>query len=153
MRGFILTCWLLLSNLLPGQIQVDKAGDGWDLKIDSAIFLIKQTDSVKYKLLTDVCSRVEFWTNTFSSNDGSYGNKGVILVAIKDVKLNSINNLAAVLVHESLHLYVLQKGLVFSPSYEEEYAYGYELDFLNRLPNPEPWLLEHTKTQLNNTRK
>lgn len=153
MRGFILTCWLLLSNLLPGQIQVDKAGDGWDLKIDSAITLIEKTDPAKYQLLVDVCSRVEFWNNTFSSNDGSYNNKGVILVAVKDIKLNSINNLAAVLVHESLHLYVLQKGVVFPPQQEEEYAYGYELDFLNKLPNPEPWLLEHTTAQLNNIRK
>jgi hypothetical protein len=153
MRGFILTYWLLLSNLLPGQIQVDKAGDGWDLKIDSAIFLIKQVDTVKFNLLSDVCYKIEFWNNTFSSNDGSYGNKGVILVAVKDIKLNSINNLAAVLVHESLHLYVLQKGIAYSPSQEEEYAYRYELEFISRLKNPEPWLFQHAITQLNNIQK
>lgn len=153
MRGFILTCWLLLSNLLLGQIQVDKAGDGWDLKIDSAISLIKNTDQTNYQLLVQVCSRVEFWTGEFSTNNGSYGDRGVILVAVKDIKLNSVNNLAAVLVHESLHLYVLQKGMVYTPSQEEEYAYRYELGFISKLKNPEPWLIQHAITQLNNISK
>jgi hypothetical protein len=45
---------LFILTLLPifayGQIKIDKAGDGWDLKIDSAITLIKQTDTNYYNL-------------------------------------------------------------------------------------------------------
>jgi hypothetical protein len=96
---------------------------------------------------------VEFWSSGFSSNDGSYGNKGTILVAVKDVKLNSINNLAVVLVHESLHLHVLQKGYIIPPEQEEAWCYRYELDFINKLENPEPWLKEHAITQLINIQK
>jgi len=90
---------LFITNLAFGQIKIDKAGNGWDLKIDSALQLIKEVDIEKFQLIDSVCDRVEFWSSGFSSNEGSYGKKGTILVAVKDVQLNSINNLAVVLVH------------------------------------------------------
>lgn len=153
MKVLILTYLFFLSNLISGQIRIDKAGDGWDLKIDSALQLIKKTDKVKYDLLDSVCERVEFWSSGFSSNEGSYGNKGTILVAVKDVCLNSINNLAVVLVHESLHLHVLQKGYIIPPEQEEAWCYRYELGFINKLRNPEPWLKQHAIKQLTNIQK
>ena len=149
----LLLILLTLPSLLLSQIVIDKAGDGWDRKIDSALMLIKQTDIEKYQLIDSVCSRVEFWSSGFSSNEGSYGEKGIILVAVKDVKLNSINNLAVVLVHESLHLHVLQKGYIITPEQEEAWCYRYELDFIDKLPNPEPWLKQHAITQLTNIQK
>jgi len=149
----LLLILLTLPSLLLSQIVIDKAGDGWDSKIDSALQLIKKTDIKKYQLLDSVCGKVEFWSSGFSSNEGKYGNKGVILVAVKDVKLNSINNLAVVLVHESLHLHVLQKGYIIIPEQEEAWCYRYELDFIDKLSNPEPWLKQHAITQLTNIQK
>ena len=149
----LLLILLTLPSLLFSQIIVDKAGDGWDSKIDSALQLIKKTDIKKYQLLDSVCGKVEFWSSGFSSNEGKYGEKGIILVAVKDVKLNSINNLAVVLVHESLHLHVLQKGYIIIPEQEEVWCYRYELDFIDKLPNPEPWLKQHAITQLTNIQK
>lgn len=153
MRLLITLCFLIIPNLSFGQIKVDKAGDGWDRKIDSALQLIKEVDKEKYQLLDSVCERVEFWSSGFSSNEGSYGKKGTILVAVKDVQLNSINNLAVVLVHESLHLHVLQKGFIIIPEQEEAWCYRYELDFIDKLKNPEPWLKQHAITQLTNIQK
>jgi len=153
MKGLLLICLFFLNNLTFGQIRVDKAGDGWQLKIDSALQLIKKVDIEKYQLIDSVCERVEFWTSGFSSNEGSYGNKGTILVAVKDVQLNSINNLAVVLVHESLHLHVLQKGYIIAPEQEEAWCYRYELSFIDKLKNPEPWLKQHAITQLTNIQK
>jgi hypothetical protein len=149
----LLLILIILPNLLLSQIIIDKAGDGWDQKIDSALQLIKKTDIEKYQLLDSVCGKVEFWSSGFSSNEGKYGEKGIILVAVKDVKLNSINNLAVVLVHESLHLHVLQKGYIIIPEQEEAWCYRYELDFIDKLPNPEPWLKQHAITQLTNIQK
>ena len=149
----LLLILLTLPSLLLSQIVIDKAGDGWDSKIDSALQLIKKTDIKKYQLLDSVCGKVEFWSSGFSSNEGKYGEKGIILVAVKDVKLNSINNLAVVLVHESLHLHVLQKGYIIIPEQEEAWCYRYELDFISKLPNPEPWLKQHAITQLTNIQK
>ena len=149
----LLLILLTLPSLLLSQIVIDKAGDGWDSKIDSALQLIKKTDIEKYQLLDSVCGKVEFWSSGFSSNEGKYGEKGIILVAVKDVKLNSINNLAVVLVHESLHLHVLQKGYIIIPEQEEAWCYRYELGFIDKLKNPEPWLKQHAITQLTNIQK
>ena len=143
----------LLTSFSSSQIRVDKAGDGWDKKIDSALALIKKVDIEKFQLIDSVCERVEFWSSGFSSNEGSYEKKGTILVAVKDVQLNSINNLAVVLVHESLHLYVLQKGYIITPEQEEAWCYRYELTFIDKLNNPEPWLKQHAIKQLINIQK
>ena len=136
MRLFLLL--LLMPFTSSGQIRIDKAGDGWDLKIDSALTVIKQTDSQKFQLLDSVCQEVSFWISDFSSNE-LVENKGRIYVSVKDVKLG-INNLACVLVHESLHLYFLRKGVQMTPAEEENYCYRYELEFIQKLTNPEPWL-------------
>jgi hypothetical protein len=144
---------LFITNLTFGQIKIDKAGNGWDLKIDSALQLIKEVDIEKFQLIDSVCDRVEFWSSGFSSNEGSYGKKGTILVAVKDVQLNSINNLAVVMVHESLHLHVLQKGYIVAPEQEEAWCYRYELTFIDKLKNPEPWLKQHAIKQLTNIQK
>lgn len=139
MRLFLLL--LLIPFTSSGQIRIDKAGDGWDLKIDSALTVVKQTDPQKLQLLDSVCQEVSFWISDFSSNE-LVENKGRIYVSVKDVKLG-INNLACVLVHESLHLYFLRKGVQLTPAEEENYCYRYELEFIQKLKNPEPWLKEN----------
>ena len=141
--------WLLLFLPLSGysQISIDKAGDGWHLKIDSALTLISQYDSAKFELLNDVCSKIEFWNGSYSTNDGDT----VIVVAVNDVKLGSINNLALVLIHESLHLYLMDRGVELLTKAEENYCYRYELEFLEKLPNPEPWLTRHVLEQIKAT--
>ena len=139
MRLFLLL--LLIPFTSSGQIKIDKAGDGWDLKIDSALTVIKQTDPQKFQLLDSVCQEVSFWISDFSSNE-LVENKGRIYVSIKDVRLG-INNLACVLVHESLHLYFLRRGVQMTPAEEESYCYRYELEFIQKLTNPEPWLKEN----------
>jgi hypothetical protein len=147
-----LLSFLLIAPLF-GQIQVDKAGDGWDQKIDSAISLIRETDSAKYSLLESNCSKVSFWVSDFSSNEITQEERGIIYISTKEIGLNSINNLAAVLVHESLHLYLSRKGASFPVEKEENYCYKYELEFIRKLSNPEPWLVQHTQEQIKNTQK
>ena len=71
----------------------------------------------------------------------------------KDVKLNSINNLAAVLVHESFHLYLRKREIILTPNQEEYFCYYYELGLINKLSNVEDWLIQHTKQQIINNSK
>ena len=136
----IIACLPLVAS---SQIKIDKAGDDWDLKIDSAITLIQQTDTNYYKILVEYCQHVEIWNGPFSTN---YTDKeeGTIVVSVKDIQLNSINNLAAVLVHESCHLMFLKGGIIVNEIEEERSCYRYEYFFLTQLSNLEPWLLEHT---------
>ena len=145
---FLLTCLTVFP--LFGQIKVDKAGDGWDLKVDSALTLIKQTDSAKYALLDTVCSNFAVSLSDFSSCDLEE-ERGRIYISVRDVKLNSINNLAAVMVHESFHLYIWKKKILLHPKGEENYCYRYELELVNKLPNLEPWLKLHVIEQIENT--
>jgi hypothetical protein len=139
----ILFIFAFLPIFALGQIKIDKAGDDWDLKIDSAITLIKNTDTNYYKILVEYCQHIEIWNGPFSTN---YIDKeeGTIVVSVKDIQLNSINNLAAVLVHESCHLIFLKGGIIVDESKEELACYRYEYFFLTQLSNLEPWLLEHT---------
>lgn len=125
-----------------GQIKIDKADDDWDLKIDSAITLIKQVDSNYYNVLVEHCQHIEIWNGPFSTNYLDNG-QGTIIVSVNDIKLNSINNIAAVLVHESCHLIFLKGGVILSEKEEERACYHYEYFFLLQVPNVEPWLLEH----------
>jgi hypothetical protein len=131
---------LLILLTVPCKAQViAKAGDGWDLKVDSAIQLLRTVDSSKYSVLKKVCHRVDFWKSSFSSNgilEGQY----TILIADADIKLNSINNLAAVIVHESLHLLFMIENRFLTEKEEEYKCYVYELSFIQKLPTPEPWL-------------
>lgn len=147
------TLFLILNlSFFPlfGQIKIDKAGDGWDLKVDSALALIKSMDSSKYDLLDSNCFKISFWLADFSSCDlESEG--GVIYVSARDISLNSINNLAAVLVHESLHLQVLKTKTLMSPKEEENICYRYELEFVSKLPDAELWLKKHIIEQIENT--
>lgn len=135
---------LLVPIFASAQIKIDKAGDGWDLKTDSALSLIKEYDSTKYTLLLDVCDRIEFWNGGYSTNDG----KKTIVVCAQDVKLGSKNNLAAVLVHESLHLCYSNVEPALESKKEENMCYRYEFSFLQKLPNVESWLWTHTVNQI-----
>lgn len=143
--GFILI--LLLPFNLFSQIKVDKAGDGWDSIMYSAINLIKKHSPLHYNILLETTQKIEFWNEDYSSNDIVEG-KGVIVISAKDIKLSSLNNIAAALVHESFHLRFLKSGPTLR-GYEEEYmCYLYELKLLKLLPNVEPDLLAYTKEQI-----
>jgi len=147
--------FLLLLVTLPlftfSQIRINKAGDEWDKKIDSALNVIKTTDPKKYNLLIDVCGEVSFWLGDFSSCGLTKEGIGMIYVSVKDVKLNSINNLASILVHESFHLHFRKKQIVLPENVEENCCYFYEWDFLRKLPEVETWLLKHTLNQIKQT--
>lgn len=147
--------FLLILFIIPlftfSQIKINKTGDEWDKKIDSALNVVKTTDPQKYKLLVNVCGEVSFWLGDFSSCELTKEGVGRIYVSVKDVKLNSINNLASILVHESLHLYFRKRKLVLPEKVEENYCYSYEWDFLTKLPKVETWLLKHTLNQIKQT--
>jgi hypothetical protein len=59
----------------------------------------------------------------------------------------NVNNLAATLVHESMHLQIArmkkENAIILSDGYEERLCYSYELNFLNKIPFVETWLINH----------
>jgi len=137
-KNAIILVLLFIPLLSNAQIKIDDVGDGWKSKVDSAIKLIKSIDTVKYNLLKESCSNVRFWTGGFSTTEDS-----CILISAKEAKYGSVNDIAACLVHESLHLYIQRNHISMNPLDEEQLCYLYELDFLFQIKNVEPWLLQH----------
>jgi hypothetical protein len=60
----------------------------------------------------------------------------------------SINNIAAAIVHESFHMYRWNNNLERGMNIEECMGYTYELEFLMKIPNVEPFLIEHAKEMI-----
>ena len=149
MRYLFFLIILLISNLSHSQIVVDRGGDGWGNKVDSALLLIKKHDPKKYALLNSVCKRISIWGGGFSSTEDSS-----ILISSSDFKVNSINNIACAIVHESLHLYYEKcrevKNCLYPLNnvYEERQCYLYEYEFFSKLPNGEDWLKLHIQKEI-----
>jgi len=144
MKQLLLCLSLFLSVNLFGQIKVDDVGDGWKQTVEQAIDLIKQYDTTRYNLLLEVCTHISYSTALFSTTES----ENTILISQKDIQSKNINNIAAVLVHESLHLYFQRKGYKMTENQEEFRCYVYEMQFLLLIPNVEPWLLEHAQKQI-----
>jgi hypothetical protein len=62
---------LFITNLAFGQIKIDKAGNGWDLKIDSALQLIKEVDIEKFQLIIKNCFK-DNYENITAQNKFSF---------------------------------------------------------------------------------
>jgi len=131
---------LFFANTTFAQIKVVDAGDDWKEKVDSAIQLIKETDSVSYKILVENCKSVEYTLGNFSTTYPPYA----IAISVKDLKINSVNNIACVLVHESYHLYLFNHGIVLEPNREEYECYVKEYEFICKLAYVEHWLFQNT---------
>lgn len=141
----ILIAVLLCANFSAfGQIKVPDVGDGWKSKVNEAIELIRKIDTAKYNILIKTCDDIEYWNGSFSTTDTRS-----IIIPTSELRYGNINNIAAILIHESMHLYTKQNGFCFeSPNDEEWYCYIYELDFLLQIPNVEDWLIENARKQI-----
>jgi len=141
----------LLLVLLPlslfSQSNIYTVGNNEDSIIHSAFDLIKKTSPYHYVIFKDAVQEVQLWNEDYPTNNLIEG-RGVVVIPIKDLKLNSINTVAATLVHESYHLKVFKYGPDIRGSEEEYLCYVHELKFLKLLPNVEPDLLAYTKEQV-----
>lgn len=133
----------LVSGQTRRKIEVASVG-GWKYTVDSAINLILYTDLEKYGLLMKYCRKVDFGTGKFSTTEPP----NTIVISSKDMELNSVNNVAAVLIHESYHLYYFNEGIKIGGDREELECYRYEYDFLSKLPTIEDWLFRHEMNQI-----
>jgi len=148
MRKLLLTLILLaVIGVSHAQIVIDQAGDNWRATVDSAISLIKTSPSFYYTGLITVCDSVSFFNAGFSSCEGSLNQRGTIFVSANDVRLG-IQNVAAVLVHESLHLRLAMKGYTLPARKEEHLAYMYEWQFLKNLPGADPSLIKYAESRM-----
>lgn len=134
---------IILPLTLSAQIKIDDVGDGWQGYMQQSIELIKHVDSTKYQQLIATCNHIGYWNGLYSTTEDS-----TILISNREAQRGNIHDLAAALVHESMHLYIIQQQIILTPNEEETICYLYELDFLSKIPNVEPWLIQHVLRQL-----
>jgi hypothetical protein len=150
LRHFIIIVILFfITNWANAQIVVDKGGDSWSTKVDSALVLIKETSPKHWKMVQESCNHISMWNGKTSTTQPGKGSElGTIVISRDDFKLNSINNIAAVIVHESKHLWISINAVKYSSGNAEEAdCYLWELEFLQMIPDVEPWLVQHVFNQ------
>ena len=134
---------ILFPILLSSQIKIIDLGDGWKSKIEQAIKVIEKYDSPKYSVLIKECKQIDFGLISYSTNDGN----GTIILPVEVLQRGCINDIAACLVHESLHLRLTKLTKVHDDT-EEVVCYKWELNFLQQIPNVEAWLIDNAKFQI-----
>jgi len=146
MKYLIIMLLFLTTNIVVGQVKIDDVGDGWVNKVNQSLKLIKQIDSEKYDKLIEVCDHITFWNGNFSTTENDH----TIMISQADILRGSVNNVAAVLVHESRHLYFRKNGIKLKEIDEETMAYLYELQFLEKIPGVEQFLIDNAKRRIVN---
>jgi len=144
MRIWILSILLILSSYSFSQIKITDVGDGWKGKVEQALDTIQKYDIEKYYLIMETCKVVAFWNGGFSTIESD----SIITIPSKEMNNGNIYNIAAILVHESLHLYFLTTNFKLNPNVEEVVAYQYELEFLNKVPCLDEWLIQNAQNKI-----
>jgi hypothetical protein len=116
-------------------IKIDDVGDGWKHQVEEAIELIQQTDDLRYSLLLKNCNHITFGVNGYSTTSDS-----TIIIDKGVFDLNSKNNLACTIVHESKHLEIKSWNVKMTEKKQEYFAYLTEYAFFSKLKNGEEWL-------------
>lgn len=134
----------LISPLLAfSQMRIDDVGDGWKGLVEQALEIIEDTDTAKYNLVTRYCTQITYGLQPFSTTESGH----VIILSTAEMKKGIVNDIAAAIVHESLHLYFVHNSIGASEQTEEAICYAYELEFLKQIPGVEQFLLDHALRQ------
>jgi hypothetical protein len=135
---------ILSSTNLFGQIKIAPVEFIWVKRVDSALNIIKTHDKNVYDTLTKYCTNIGFWNGKFSTVEGV----NEIVITKNDVTNGPINNLAAVIVHESKHLQYVNNNITVTIHVEEIDCFTYEKIFLLKIPNVELWLIENAEKEI-----
>ena len=143
-KTYLLSIIILLSTNLFGQPKIAPVDFFWIKRVDSALNIIKNTDKSVYDTLTKYCTNIGFWNGKFSTIEGI----NEIVITKNDVIQGPINNLAAVIVHESRHLRYVNNNIIKTLNEEEIDCFMYEKTFLLKIPNVEIWLIENAEKEI-----
>ena len=144
MRLWIVLFLLTVSSYSFSQIRITDVGDGWKGKVEQALDTIQKYDIEKYYLIMETCKVVAYWNGGFATTESD----SIITIPTKEMNNGNIYNIAAILVHESLHLYFLTTRFKLQPNAEEVIAYQHELEFLKKIPYVDEWLIENAENKI-----
>jgi hypothetical protein len=127
--------------LLPKNLKSQEITKQDLARIDSAKTLINRIGGKFSGNLSEYCSQVTTWGGAYASCYADPGKPGTIYLTEDEIKFGDVHNIAAALIHESLHLKFFYDDI--HPIEEEKICYEYELEFLLKVPNIDPWLLDN----------
>jgi hypothetical protein len=145
MKQLLACLSLVLSVNLFAQIKIDDVGEGWKDSVECAIEKIRESDPFYYVFVKSNCNHVSYTMAGFSTTEGD----STILISTRQMKAGYINDIAATLVHESLHLYLKRLNVNLNEREEELMCYKFELMFLFRVIDVEAWLMSNAITMIN----
>ena len=145
MRIWQLLILLMFWSSSISQIKITDVGDGWKGKVEQALDTIQKYDIEKYYLIMETCKVVAYWNGGFATTESD----SIITIPAKEMNNGNIYNIAAILVHESIHLYLLTTNFKLKPNVEEVIAYQHELEFLSKVPCVDEWLIQNAKNKIN----
>ena len=145
MRIWQLLILLMFWSSSISQIKITDVGDGWKGKVEQALDTIQKYDIEKYYLIMETCKVVAYWNGGFATTESD----SIITIPTKEMNNGNIYNIAAILVHESIHLYLLTTKFKLKPNVEEVIAYQHELEFLSKVPCVDEWLIQNAKNKIN----
>ena len=144
MKIWQLSILLMFYSSCFSQVRIADVGDGWKNEVEQALDTIQKYDIQKYYLIMETCSNVAYWNGGFATTEGD----STITIPTKDMIFGNIYNISAILVHESIHLYFKGTEFNLSPNVEEVIAYQHELEFLEKIPCVDQWLIENAKNKI-----
>jgi hypothetical protein len=103
MRILLLILVLFAFNNVYSQIVLPVTASEYVKTIEDAITLIKKTDTNVYNRLDLMVDTIDMWLGEFSSCD-----YGFVFISRDDILLG-VQNVAAVLVHESQHIWIWER--------------------------------------------
>lgn len=148
MRFLFVFLLLSIPVFSKAQIVIDSDRESYKKTISKALEKIALIDSIYYRRILDVCDTVLVWNSNFSTCGYDLASGGKIIISSKDLEIPLLDNICAVLIHESLHLKIDILGMNMDRDEEEVVCYNYELLFLLKVPDVDPGLIEHAKTQI-----
>ena len=130
---------LLFSLTSSAQIKVYRAGDFWDLEIKKSLQQIEKVDPFMYNYVETNVDRISVWNSGINSFEVVNGER-IIFISSKNFGRGSINNLSSTIIHEAYHIAHRDEN---NPVCNEEMqAYLFELNYLFKIKDVEPWLVE-----------
>jgi len=144
MKKILIFVVTIFTINLYSQIKIDDVGENWGNQVTLSLEVIKKYDKEKYDEIINVCKRITFHTGNHSTVEEP---ETIVISQLEMINFN-VNNVAAVIIHESKHLFFRKNKITQPQNKEEKLCYEYELDFLKKIPSVESWLIRHVQNMV-----
>lgn len=124
----IVLAFLFASNVSYSQFRI-LVDETFNLKIQSAVELIKENDATSFVIVSDYCDKILISADTIASSTD-----GIINIPLKVVASPSLNLLASTIVRHSYKLRLEDVAQQLTEKERELLCHNYEMMFQKKLP-------------------